>query len=270
MTAAKPSWASGARDVIAGLALIGALAAPAFFAYAALGTRFGLHDWRFGLGALIREIGPKLLIGVLALGVLSLIGAALIRPRRGFLAAVLAIAVSVGAFAFMAQTVRTARALPPIHDISTDLENRPTFSQAVLDARGPDANPVDLADERVPDGFGPAAGRTVADLQREAYPDVQPLPVGVSPAAAYDAALQTAQGLGWEIVSQDQQAGVFEAQVQSFWFGFVDDIVVRVTPTEAGAVIDVRSVSRVGVSDLGANAARIRAFAEALPAALTP
>ena len=82
---------------------------------------------------------------------------------------------------------------------------------------------------------------------------------------AYEAALATAREMGWTVSTASPEAGMFEATATSFWFGFKDDVVVRVTDTGLeSARVDVRSVSRVGVSDLGANAARIEAFSENL------
>ena len=85
---------------------------------------------------------------------------------------------------------------------------------------------------------------------------------------------RAAEAQGWTITASQEpslsQEGRIEATATSFWFGFVDDIVVRVRATSDGAVIDARSTSRVGLSDLGANAARLRAFSEAVVAELTP
>jgi uncharacterized protein (DUF1499 family) len=63
-----------------------------------------------------------------------------------------------------------------------------------------------------------------------------------------------------KIESTDIAAGLVEATATTFWFGFKDDVVVRVVANAAGSRIDIRSVSRVGQSDIGANAARIEKF----------
>ena len=70
--------------------------------------------------------------------------------------------------------------------------------------------------------------------------------------------------MGWEVVAADPAAGRIEAVATTFWFGFKDDIVVRVAPAGAGSLIDARSKSRVGVGDLGTNAQRLRAYLERL------
>ncbi len=66
--------------------------------------------------------------------------------------------------------------------------------------------------------------------------------------------------MGWEIIAVHEPVGKIEATAQTFWFGFKDDIIVRIQPDSTGSLVDVRSVSRVGVSDLGANARRIRKY----------
>jgi uncharacterized protein (DUF1499 family) len=73
-------------------------------------------------------------------------------------------------------------------------------------------------------------------------------------------ALDAARSLGWEVVASDAATGRIEATATSRWFGFKDDVVVRIRPEGAGSRVDVRSMSRVGVGDLGANAERVREF----------
>jgi len=89
-------------------------------------------------------------------------------------------------------------------------------------------------------------------------------PVIVAPADAFKRALQAARDMGWEVVAADAAAGRIEATDTTFWFGFKDDVVIRVEADGTGSRVDVRSVSRVGVGDVGANAKRIRAYLRAL------
>jgi uncharacterized protein (DUF1499 family) len=91
-----------------------------------------------------------------------------------------------------------------------------------------------------------------------------PVSLALSPAAAFNRALDAAQRMGWTIVAADDTAGRIEASDRSRWFGFTDDIVVRITPSGSGSRVDVRSSSRLGRSDFGVNAARIRAYLAAL------
>jgi uncharacterized protein (DUF1499 family) len=150
--------------------------------------------------------------------------------------------------------LRSGRGLPSIHDITTDPEDPPRFS-AVLPRRTGRVSP--------PEYDGPDA----ATQQRRAYPDIVPLDLDVTPERAIDEAAVVAGELGWEIVAVDRTRGVLEAIDTTFWFRFKDDIVVRVRPSgPSRSRVDVRSKSRVGRGDLGANARRIREFAAALDA----
>jgi uncharacterized protein (DUF1499 family) len=143
---------------------------------------------------------------------------------------------------------------PPIHDITTDPDNPPAFVAvaALREAAGPDR----VAYE----------GARVAEQQRLAYPDIQPLTLALAPAAAFNRALDTAQRMGWTIVAADDAAGRIQASDRSRWFGFTDDIVIRIIPSASGSRIDLRSSSRVGRSDFGVNAARVERYLSALRA----
>jgi uncharacterized protein (DUF1499 family) len=160
------------------------------------------------------------------------------------------IALALGALllVLLVVLVLPGRGVPPIHDLTTNPEDPPRF--------------VELsADRPYPDG-----GAQVPQLQREAYPDLAPLRLAVSPEAAIEAAAETATDLGWTVVAQrhDDSVRELEAWTESRLFRFVDDVVVRIRATESGSIVDVRSMSRVGQSDLGANARRIRTFCAGL------
>ena len=122
----------------------------------------------------------------------------------------------------------------------------------MLARRGAATNPV---------AYG---GKEIADQQRRAYPDLAPLHLDAPPATALQRAAQVARAMGWEVVSEAPAEGRLEATDTTFWFGFKDDVVVRVRPDGTGSRVDVRSLSRVGRSDLGMNARRIRSFLERL------
>ena len=104
----------------------------------------------------------------------------------------------------------------------------------------------------------------LAQQQREGYPDLAPATLPVPRDQAFDRALAVAQAEGWEIVTADKASGRIEATDTTRWFGFKDDIVVRLTPWGSGTRVDMRSVSRVGRSDVGTNARRIEGFFDAL------
>ena len=134
---------------------------------------------------------------------------------------------------------------PRIHDITTDTVDPPQFV-ALLSRRGSRVSS--------PEYDGPR----VASEQRRAYPDIQPLVLGVPASQAFDAAVAAAGKMGWEIVASDRASGRIEAIATTRLLRFKDDVVVRVRDDTTGARIDVRSKSRIGVGDLGANARRIR------------
>ena len=137
---------------------------------------------------------------------------------------------------------------PRIHDISTDLQDPPVFT-AAQQQRGSGSNSLDTAPE-------------TRALQAAAYPEVQTLRSALEYEVIFDKAVRVAMELGWEIYRQDRNAGVIEAVDTTAIMGFKDDIVIRVRTSADGSLVDLRSVSRVGLGDLGANARRINSFIE--------
>jgi uncharacterized protein (DUF1499 family) len=211
------------------------------------GTRFGL--WSFPEGFQLLKWAAFLGVGV---AVAALVGLLVPQLRAGGGSLLVVSAVfGLGVAAVPAYWIQAARKAPPIHDISTDLEDPPAFA-AVLARRENGSNPVEHG------------GAAVAEAQRSSYPDIRPLTLGIAPADAFALALRVARDMGWEIVAQDAANGRIEATATTFWFGFKDDVVVRVVPSGSGSRIDVRSLSRVGVGDVGANAKRIRKYFERL------
>jgi uncharacterized protein (DUF1499 family) len=222
-------------------ALLGLLAAVLVLA-AGPGTRFGLWDFRTGFSAL--RWGAYAGLAAVAVAVVLF----LVRPGSGgVVPLVLGLLLGLGAAFVPWRWMQQARRVPPIHDITTDLDRPPKFV-AVLPLRAGAPNPPTYG------------GPEVADAQRRSYPDIKPLLLGVPAGAAYSRALASARGMGWELVATDSTTGRIEATATTPWFGFKDDVVVRVRPEGPGSRIDVRSVSRVGKSDVGANAQRIRTY----------
>ncbi|MDX1623706.1 MAG: DUF1499 domain-containing protein [Gemmatimonadota bacterium] len=227
------------------LAVLAALAAMA----SGLGYRWGF----WGLGAAFTTLKWAAYGGVAAAGV-SLLGAISTRAgaRRGGLAlAVLGLVVGLVTAWVPWQWRQRAERVPPIHDITTDTADPPLF-EAVMPLREDAPNPS---------AYG---GDSIARMQREAYPGIEPLTLEAGPEEAFDRALEAAREQGWEIHAADPDEGRIEATDTTFWFGFEDDVVVRVTPADGGSRIDVRSVSRVGRSDVGTNAERIREYLDAV------
>ena len=170
-----------------------------------------------------------------------------VRRRTGLTMPVIALVLVAGAFAVPVAKLRQASRVPLIHDITTDTESPPRFVGAVaLRAAAP--NPVEYG------------GPEIAAKQRQGYPDLEPLSLPLPPNQAFDRALATARKMGWEIIASDPPSGRIEATDTTFWFGFKDDVVIRVAPAPNGSRVDVRSLSRVGLGDVGTNAARIRKY----------
>ncbi len=225
------------------LALLVAGAGLVVLALAGPGSHLGWWHWRTGLG-LLRWSAH---LGV-AGAVLGLVACLLGGPRR---ACAPAVALGLAAAAVPWQFQRQARAVPPIHDITTDTEDPPRFV-AVVPLRKEASNPPEYA------------GPEVAAQQKKAYPDLAGLTLSIPPEQAFARAQAVAVELGWEIVAAVPGEGRLEATDTTFWFGFKDDVVVRVRPQVGGSRVDVRSKSRVGRSDVGANARRMRRFLERL------
>jgi len=162
-----------------------------------------------------------------------------------------ALAISVILIGMALSQLRNSSGVPPIHDITTDTDNPPLF-EAILPLR---------ADAPNPPGY---AGADIADQQQSAYPDLVTLTINKPTAEVFSAAEQVARDLNWHLIAADQAAGRIEATDTTTWFRFQDDVVIRLTTVESGTSVDVRSKSRVGRSDMGANARRIHVFLERL------
>ena len=231
------------RMAATGLAL--ALLAGAAAALSGFGTRWGWWNFMSGL-TLLRAAA----IGGGIAAVLSLLGGIIARPERRrsiFSATAAGILIGLVVAGVPLSWAYRAGKLPMIHDITTDLDNPPQF-KAVLALRQDAANPATYG------------GPEIAVQQASAYPDIQPLTLPESPQMTFNKALLTAMHMGWRIVDSSIQEGRIEAVATTFWFGLKDDIVIRVAPVPDGSRVDVRSTSRVGRSDVGTNAARVRAF----------
>jgi uncharacterized protein (DUF1499 family)/uncharacterized membrane protein YgdD (TMEM256/DUF423 family) len=222
---------------------------------AGLGTGQEAWDFRFGLTILRYAFYAAIA------GVVVAILAAIVARRAGrglILTNVAALVVAAGFVAFVGSQVRTAMAVPKIHDIATDLEDLPQFSR--LEVRAD--NLKDVPDLGRPELAAlPPLERWKA-VHREAYGDIATIRVPWTVAETVERARALAVNRGWEVVAADPQRGLVEATETSLFFRFKDDVVVRVRPDSdgSGSVVDMRSISRVGLSDVGVNARRVRAF----------
>ena len=169
---------------------------------------------------------------------------------------IMALLLSTIAIAIPLSMLNKGKSVPPIHDISTDLVNPPEFV-AIAPLRADAPNPVEYA------------GVEVATQQRAAYPELQTLNYPQSKSELVEATKQAIDHLGWQLVNIDADQGIVEATDRTMWFGFKDDVIVRITDNGSERLVDIRSKSRVGGSDLGKNAERIHDFTEELDSILT-
>ena len=243
------------RKWVARIAIGLAIFIPLYFALATLGAKFGLWDFRFGF-KLLTGYGPKLLIISAIIAAIALIMSLTVKPRKVVFVSMIALAVPLSTMAYGKSIRAKARSVPPIHDITTDTQDPPVFSSTIIDLRGEKSNPLNY--------IGKTIGETekiVSVEQEKAYPDIRTIETSEPVDASFEKALSVVSSIGWKLQSNSQSKGIIEATDTTTWFGFKDDVVIRIRPSEAGgSIIDIRSVSRVGMSDVGANAARIRKF----------
>lgn len=236
---------------LATLALVAALAGALVLALSGPGYRLGWWGLQLGLQRLLRYGAYAGMAGV-ALGLAGLLLNPPRRRPRSFLVAAVAVLVGGLAVAIPWRWQSVAQQSARIHDITTDPANPPEFHDVIrIRERAQAPNSLEYTE-------------AVAAEQRQAYPDISPLDLPIPPAEAFDRALAVVRARGWELVSADPSQGRIEATDTTFWFGFRDDVVIRVTSNGPGSRVDVRSVSRVGRGDAGTNARRIRAFLEAM------
>ncbi|MBI3995841.1 MAG: DUF1499 domain-containing protein [Nitrospirae bacterium] len=228
------AWGLG----LAALAIVGMM-------LAGVGSRLEWYHFRTGFAIL--KGGAYLALFAALISLAALIRAVTVWSGSGGVVATCGLALGLAAAWVPWSWLQTARSVPAIHDITTDTGNPPQFV-AILPLRRDAPNPVNYG------------GREVAKLQQAAYPDIVPASLLMSPDEAFDRALKVVEELGWRIVAADRAALRIEAVDTTRWFGFKDDIVIRITPEEQSARVDIRSLSRVGKSDVGANAKRIRQF----------
>ncbi|MEO0551082.1 MAG: DUF1499 domain-containing protein [Pseudomonadota bacterium] len=243
-------------------AVIGILLVILWQGIAGLGVRFGYWDISFGLGTMARDWWIYVVYGTAAIGAGTFLLCLLSKPIHlgGILIGMIAMAVPFIVKYQVDQVWAKVRTVPAIHDITTNRADPPMFTAKIMSLRQmEDANPADYVGKIKPGRDG-APDRLVSDLQAEAYPDIVPIETDLTPDAAFRQAVGAASEFGWAIVNLDEAAGLIEATDTTFWYGFKDDVIIRIRPSGAGSVIDVRSLSRVGGSDFGKNADRIRAF----------
>jgi len=214
-----------------------------------VGTRWDWWDYRTGFLILRWTLYGG--VAIIVVAVAGLILGLLARTGRSLLVSLVTLVLLAAVAAVPVGALRSAGRVPPIHDITTDLDDPPRFV-AVLPLRQGAPNTAEYA------------GAALAAQQRAGYPGLASVRFAAPPDQVFARAVEVARGLGWQIVAAVPAEGRLEATDRTRWFGFRDDVVVRVAAESTGTRVDVRSVSRVGRSDLGTNARRIRRFEEAL------
>jgi hypothetical protein len=227
--------------------------ALASLAVAAIGLTLARYD------LIAKLTGFSALLGGGLISVLALVAGitALVAGRKQTFAGrgrvVIAVAVSMMYVGFLASRPLVAGDAPAIHDITTDLANPPQFEALPLRADN-------LAGVGTVENWRRIHGQAYGDLR----PVTIPKPVPVVTANA----VRLAEQAGWNIAKSDPARGHMEATASVSYIRFHDDVVIRIVPVGDGnqSRVDMRSVSRVGVGDLGVNARRIRSFLAALAA----
>ena len=211
------------------------------FPLIALGVKFQFWPFRtaFALLGGVAVTGAILFL----LNGLAFLGAQKLNQGRVKMVSLVSIVILIIPLGFLGLNALKAKQVPFIHDITTDGVNPPTFQHAFA-IRGEVENSLDY-------------DTATFALQAAGYPDIQPSILKGSIEQWSALVLEGIKTQGWVVTFNDNN-GRIEAMDESFWFGFVDDIVIRLTPQEGSVVLDMRSVSRVGKSDLGKNAERIR------------
>lgn len=226
------------------------LSVAASFVFMASGYGYNWNIWSLGMAFTLLTYSAYAAIG---LAVVNLISVWFLKKSKAkaivYVVFSLIITGAVAGTALYWQ--QRAQSVPPIHDITTDLDNPPEFS-AIVRLRADAPNHVEYA------------GEETAEMQQEAYPEIQPLDLSADIQEVMDAAVMLVNEREWKLVAINRKEGRVEATEKLPWFGFKDDVVLRFTQTNGGTRVDMRSKSRIGRSDVGVNAKRIEEFLDDL------
>jgi uncharacterized protein (DUF1499 family) len=227
-----------------------------------LGVWLGMTDFRSGFDILrrVNPIADQVAIAGLVVTVLAFAGALGFKWGNSKRLAILALSGTVVAALayFVPESFRPPEGTPPIHDITTDTVNPPEYV-AIAPLRADAANSMEYGSGRL-NSETELTPALLAQLQQEAYPDIVPQRFSESVDVIFTRAVEAAESLGWDIVAAVRDEGRIEATDTTFWFRFKDDVVIYITREGNETVLNARSLSRVGVSDVGTNAARLREF----------
>lgn len=224
-----------------GIAVLGALAVI----LSGYGYQWGWWHFSFGFSMIPYGTGAAVLGGIVATaGFFRLEDKTKIAMISGATAIVIVIAAAINLGYWYSEI---QQGYPPIHDITTNTDDPPKFA-AIAPLREDAPNPVEYA------------GPETAEAQLEFYGEIEPITLSLTYDEAYNRALKAARDMNWKMVAENREDGRIEAYEKLAWYGFIDDVVIRVDTTESGSRIDIRSKSRIGRGDLGVNAKRIEAY----------
>ena len=244
------------------LAVVLSIGGVATALIAALGTGAGAWHFGAGLGALRYALYAAVAGGLLA--IIAWIVGRRSGVRTGRMNA-LALVAALAFTAYLGNQIATAKSVPAIHDVATNLDDMPQFSRLAVRAD----NLENIPGEDQPELAALSPENRWKALHRKAYSDLRPVRLALAPAETVQRAEKLARERGWAVANVDRQSGILEATATTLFFRFKDDVVVRVRPDPArtgGSIVDMRSISRVGGSDVGVNAKRIRSFLRDLSA----
>lgn len=245
------------------------LALPGWFLVALLGTKWEFWDWRFGYLTLTQELGFYVLLAGIVTSALAflvmLLHHFIVKQDFGeWSAPLVAMIISAAGLGWMLFVLDGQAGQPAVLEVSTDLERPPHFTTAFYARRGTDRSTMEGEVRTGRDG------RSFASLQAEHYPDITTLYIDAPTDVAFRRALLAARELGLHVSTASERSGMFEAATEGFWFGFRDDVVVRIEAVEADETgegdaeprsrIDIRSIARDDVHDGGRNARRVESF----------
>ncbi len=251
------------------LSLALTLIGPAIFIIAGFGYKLKLWGLSTALGTLTRDLGPKVLISAILVAAIALILAIFIKPRKGIVVGLVGLLVPLAGLTHLSKVRAMSSELPFIHDVTTDTQNVPLFTDAITSERAlvEGVNPITYTGKtaRSKNEKGEDVQTLVSVLQSQGYPDIRPVIFKEPTNVVFGKAEAVAKHMKWDIKNVDINAGIIEATDTTFWYGFEDDIVIRIRESEGGGtIVDMRSISRIGGTDLGKNASRIREFMKAL------
>jgi fatty-acyl-CoA synthase len=246
------------RSYAANTALVLAILAALALGFAGFGVHEAMFDLDYAVAVLATGWAPRLAVVAGVLALLAFLAAVLVRPRRERITSLLALAIAAVAFAGAAEVRALAAANPPIHDVATDWTDPLMFGAAVVAARGPDANPVEPDPKVQPQPQDPnLTGVRIAEVNARTCPGAVPVVLTGGVQAAYDKARAAMLREGLKLVTENPAGGRIEARATSRWLNLKGDVLVRVKPEGAGARVDIRSISRTGIRDLGENCRRV-------------